>query len=407
MTTDFVRDLLADTPLIDGHNDLPGALRKTAGYSVDGLDGLRGELHTDLLRLRTGQVGAQFWSVWVPSTIGSADAVVATLEQIDAVYRMIAAYPATLAFANTADDVERAFASGQISSLMGIEGGHCIAESLGALRMFARLGVRYLTLTHNDDTSWAASATGLRQSTGLNDTGVAIIREMNRIGMMVDLSHTAESTQWDALAATDAPVIFSHSSCRSLTDHPRNVSDAVLQKLAENGGVVQVTFVPDFVSRPYAAWEERFTERQSELGLGDSPAFYAAAPRPEESADDARRANDRNRARQEAPHRQQTERLAAWLEQNPSPSAQISDVADHLDRARDVAGIDHVGMGGDFDGTSVLPTGLGDVSTYPALFEELRERNWSAADLRKVAGRNVLRVMRAVEDAATEPLWPR
>ncbi|MFO7688975.1 MAG: dipeptidase [Cryobacterium sp.] len=399
MTADFVRALLAETPLIDGHNDLPSALRKTAGYSVDGLDGYRDELNTDLLRLRAGQVGAQFWSVWVPSHIGPSAAVVATLEQIDAVHRLIAAYPATLAFATTAADVERVFASGRIASLIGIEGGHCMAESLGALRMFARLGVRYMTLTHNDDTEWAASATGVRQTTGLDAAGVAIVREMNRIGMMVDASHTAESTQLDALATTSAPVIFSHSSCRSVTNHPRNVSDVVLKKLAENDGVVQVTFVPEFVSRDYAAWEERFTLRQDELGLGQAPAHYAAAPRPGESADAARQSNAR-------PAVPANGALESWVRENPSPHAQISDVADHLDHARDVAGIDHVGIGSDFDGTTVFPRGLDNVSTYPSLFEELREHKWSAADLRKLAGQNVLRVMRGVEDAATEPLWP-
>jgi len=399
MSADFVRALLAETPLIDGHNDLPSALRKTAGYSVGGLDAYRDELNTDLLRLRAGQVGAQFWSVWVPSQIGPSAAVVATLEQIDAVHRLIAAYPATLAFAATATDVERIFASGRIASLIGIEGGHCMAESLGALRMFARLGVRYMTLTHNDDTEWAASATGVRQTTGLDAAGVAIVREMNRIGMMVDASHTAESTQLDALATTSAPVIFSHSSCRSVTNHPRNVSDVVLKKLAENDGVVQVTFVPEFVSRAYADWEERFSLRKDELELGQIPAGYAAAPRPGESAEAARQTN----ARTVAPA---NSALETWVRENPSPNAQISDVADHLDHARDVAGIDHVGIGSDFDGTTVFPRGLENVSTYPSLFEEMRERKWSAADLRKLAGQNVLRVMRGVEDAAADPLWP-
>ncbi|WP_241982920.1 MULTISPECIES: dipeptidase [Cryobacterium] len=333
-----MNELLAGVPLIDGHNDLPDALRVSAGYSVAGLDAVRAELQTDIPRLRQGNVGAQFWSVWVPSDLPEQAAVVATLEQVDAVYRLVTAYPQVFGFAATAYELERVWASGRIASLMGIEGGHSIAESLGALRMFARLGVRYMTLTHNDDTAWAASATGLRQTTGLNDTGRAIVAEMNRIGMIVDLSHTAESTQLDVLAATTAPVIFSHSSARAVTDHPRNVTDRVLEKLADNGGVLQVTFVPGFVSA--------------------------------------------------------------------RPDATLADVADHVEHARAVAGVDHIGIGGDYDGTPVQPQGLEDVSTYPALFDELATRGWSAGDLQKLAGRNILRVMRAVEDAATEPLWP-
>ena len=333
-----MNELLAGVPLIDGHNDLPDELRVSAGYSVAGLDAVRSELQTDIPRLRQGNVGAQFWSVWVPSDLPEQAAVVATLEQVDAVYRLVASYPQVFGCASTADELERVWASGRIASLMGIEGGHSIAGSLGALRMFARLGVRYMTLTHNDDTAWAASATGLRQTTGLSDTGRAIVAEMNRIGMIVDLSHTAESTQLDALATTTAPVIFSHSSARAVTDHPRNVSDLVLEKLAGNGGVLQVTFVPGFVSA--------------------------------------------------------------------RPDATLADVADHIEHARAVAGVDHIGIGGDYDGTPVQPAGLEDVSTYPALFDELATRGWSAGDLQKLAGRNILRVMRAVEDAATEPLWP-
>lgn len=412
-------DLLASTPLIDGHNDLPAALRKVSGYSVDDLESVREELHTDIVKLRQGQVGAQFWSVWVTSDTDEATAVVSTLEQVDAVYRMVAQYPRVFGFASTADDVERIFSSGRIASLMGIEGGHSIAESLGALRMFARLGVRYMTLTHTDDTSWAASATGVRQSTGLNDAGRAIVAEMNRIGMIVDLSHTAESTQLDALATSAAPVIFSHSSTQQLTDHTRNVSDEVLGRLAVNGGVVQITFVPEFVSQPCLDWERAMEAKRAELGLAERShrhggakragrPDYPAAPRPGESSADAKKRNsDLQNARSEREHASGARAaMAAWLAEHPKPRASVQDVADHVEHARDAAGIDHIGIGGDFDGTPHVPDGLEDVSRYPALIEELAARRWTHADLRRLAGQNVLRVMRGVEDAAAEPMWP-
>jgi membrane dipeptidase len=387
--------------LIDGHNDLPAALRTRAGYSVEGLDGRRTELHTDIPRLREGRVGAQFWSVWVPSDLTEEAAVVATLEQVDAVHRLTARYPQVFAPACTADDVEREFASGRIASLIGVEGGHSIAESVGTLRMFARLGVRYMTLTHNDDTSWAASATGIRQSTGLTSAGQAIVAEMNRIGMIVDLSHTAESTQLDALAVTSAPVIFSHSSARAVTEHPRNVSDRVLGELAANGGVVHITFVSEFVSQAYADWDRKLTEeRSAETRM---PVPFPSAPRPGESAESALA---RNAGERDGMPPGSVDPLSAWLERNPPPPVHIADVADHVEHARDVAGIDHIALGGDFDGTTALPVGLDDVSGYPALADELRFRGWSRGDLGKLAGANVLRVMRAVEDAAAEPLWP-
>lgn len=398
-----LRALLGDTPLIDGHNDLPAALRATAGYSVAGLGAVRPELHTDLVRMRRGCVGAQFWSVWVPSDLPDGEAAVATLEQIDAVNRLVAHYPDQLAPASTAADIERAFASGRIASLIGMEGGHSIAGSLGALRMFARLGVRYMTLTHNDDTPWAASATGRRQTTGLNAEGNAIVAEMNRIGMIVDLSHTAESTQLDALRQTTAPVIFSHSSARAVTEHPRNVSDHVLSELAANGGVVQITFVPEFVSQRCADWEREVLSRRAASG---PRAVFASAPSPGESASSAAHRNHLVRAASESVNEEQPSGVDEWLERHPMPKAHVRDVADHLDHARDVAGIDHVGIGGDYDGTSVLPVGLENVGGYPQLFRELSERHWTGDDLRKLAGRNMLRVMRDVENSAAEPLWP-
>ncbi|HEV7849069.1 MAG TPA: dipeptidase [Mycetocola sp.] len=394
---------LDDLLLIDGHNDLPVALRTRAGYSVEGLDSRRTELHTDIPRLREGRVGAQFWSVWVPSDLPEDAAVVATLEQVDAVHRLTARYPQVFAPASTADDVERVFASGRIASLLGIEGGHSIAESVGALRMFARLGVRYMTLTHNDDTTWAASATGVRQSTGLSSVGKAIVAEMNRIGMIVDLSHTAESTQLDALSVTSAPVIFSHSSARAVTEHPRNVSDRVLGELARNGGVVHITFVSEFVSEAYAGWDRRRTEEW--FAEARMPAPFASAPRPGESAESALARNDLARERDGTPTAS-VDSLSAWLDRNPPPPVHVTDVADHVEHARDVAGIDHIALGGDFDGTTALPIGLDDVSAYPALAEELRTRGWSRSELAKLAGGNVLRVMRAVEDSSAEPLWP-
>ncbi|GAB3560466.1 dipeptidase [Spelaeicoccus albus] len=395
--------------LIDTHNDLPAALREKAGYAVSGLDRVRPELHTDLVKLKAGGLSAQFWSVWVPSDLAEPDAVAATMEQIDAVYRLVAEYPHVFAFAATADQVDNAVAGGRIASLLGIEGGHSIGESLGVLRSFARLGVRYMTVTHNDDTSWAASGTGERQTTGLNAMGIAIVAEMNRIGMMVDISHTAESTQLDALATSRAPVIFSHSSCRAVADHPRNVSDAVLEKMASLGGVQHVTFVPGFVSQPRIDWRLRMLEVRAELGLpGDGASAFAEAPKPGESPADVMVRNDELLGADPDAGRPETARAdwARWLEENPAPAATVNDVVRHIEHARDVAGVDHIGLGGDFDGTGELPVGLEDVSCYPAIFTELSARGWSESDLDKLAGVNTLRVMRDIEDAAEDLIVP-
>jgi len=407
-------ELFRQTPLFDGHNDLAAALRGKFGYSVDGLSTVQDQLHTDVEKLRRGGLGAQFWSVWVPSHLVEEAAVVATLEQIDAVYRLVAQYPDVFGFARTAADVERVFASGRIASLMGVEGGHAIAESLGVLQMFARLGVRYMTLTHNDDTAWAASATGLRQTTGLNEMGKAIVAEMNRIGIIVDLSHTSESTQLDAFAATSAPVIFSHSSARAVTDHPRNVSDHVLSKVGANGGVVQVTFVPEFVSQRCLDWEAEMIAQRASLGLEEvrpphrsvvsaQESQFPAAPKPGESAASTKLRNaaqptiDSDTCASAALAAQ----IDRWLEANPSPQSTLRDVADHVDHVREVAGIAHVGIGGDFDGTPSVTVGLENVSMYPALFDELASRGWSRADAQKLAGENVLRVLREAEEAAS------
>lgn len=360
-------ELLLSYPLVDGHNDLAWALRQrfgapNAAESVD-LCALCPQLHTDFVRLRAGRVKVQFWSVYVPCTLPGPAAVAATLEQIDLVLRLVDRYP-QLSFATTAEQARRAFEAGRVASLLGAEGGHCIDGSLGVLRALYRLGVRYLTLTHNDNTPWADSATAEPVVGGLSDFGREVVAEMNGLGMIVDLSHVAPSTMRDALAATTAPVLFSHSSCRALTDHPRNVPDDVLAALAGNGGVCMVTFVPAFVSAECAAWEAELTA--SMLAAGANPGDVSARG------------------------------LAAAAFPTPRPRATLAQVADHIDHARQVAGVDHIGIGGDFDGVDTLPEGLPDVSAYPALFAELLDRGWSDADCGKLAGTNALRVVQDV-----------
>jgi membrane dipeptidase len=389
-----VCEVLRAMPVIDGHNDLPMQLRALRGYRVEGLDTAQPDFHTDLPRLRAGGVGAQFWSVYVPSDLSEPDAVVATMEQIDAVYRLAAAYPADLAIAYCADGVEQAWASGRIASLIGIEGGHSLATSLGVLRSFARLGVRYVTLTHNNNTSWADSAVEEPAVSGLNDVGRAIVAEMQRIGVLVDLSHVAPVTMHAALDVATAPVIFSHSSARAVTDHRRNVPDDVLARLSGNGGVVQLTFVPYFVSAELYAWSLALAAESERFGLPAAPDSWPAAPVPGAAArpPGAPAADD--------------PALKPWLDANPPPSATIAQVADHIEHARAAAGVDHIGLGGDYDGTDVLPVGLEDVSGYPRLLSELADRGWTGPDLEKLTGRNMLRVLRESERLAAEPLWP-
>ncbi|WP_433293226.1 dipeptidase [Actinoplanes sp. CA-030573] len=386
-------------PIIDGHNDLPMQLRGRFGYRVEGLDQPRPELQTDLPRLRAGRVGGQFWSVYVPSDLPETEAVAATMEQIDAVYRLAAAYPGDLAIAYSADDVERIIAAGRIASLIGIEGGHSIASSLGVLRSFARLGVRYMTLTHNHNTSWADSAAAEPAVEGLNDDGRAVVREMQRIGMLVDLSHVAPVTMRAALDTAFAPVIFSHSGARALHDHPRNVPDDVLTRLRTNGGVVQLTFVAPFISAEYRAWMLACDAEQQRLGLYSDPlGHWPRAPRPAEDPATV--------PPTVAVDPMTVPALREWLAANPRPAVTVAQVADHVDHARDVAGIDHVGLGGDYEGTVDLPEGMGDVSSYPRLLSELSARGWSEADLDKLTGGNILRVLRESERLAQEPLWP-
>jgi membrane dipeptidase len=363
------RDLLSRFPLIDGHNDLPWTLRdRTAPADLAGpVEGT----HTDLPRLAAGGVGAQFWSVYVPASFAGDRAVAAVLEQIDLTRRMIAAYPEALELALTAADVERIFASGRVASLLGAEGGHCIASSLGVLRMLYTLGVRYMTLTHNANVGWADSATDQKEAGGLTDFGRDVVREMQRIGMLVDLSHVAPDTMHDALDVAAAPVIFSHSSARAVCDNPRNVPDDVLARLPGNGGVCMVTFVPAFVSQDSADWL---------AGLKAEAARHGMDPR------------DLHQVHEIRPQ---------WEAEHPRPAATLAQVADHIEHIRQVAGVDHIGLGGDFDGTPDVTVGLEDVSTYPALFAELLARGWTEPDCAALAGGNLLRALHAAESAAT------
>jgi membrane dipeptidase len=364
-------DLLARHPVIDGHNDLLWTMREKNGYDFAAYDvGERqAQTHTDLPRLREGGVGAQFWSVFVPCQEG-ARSVTSTLEQVDAAYAMIARYDDRLALATTADEIEAAWRSGRIACLMGAEGGHQIAESLGVLRMYHRLGVRYLTLTHNDNVPWADSATDEPVLGGLSDFGREVVREMNRIGMLVDLSHVSHDVMRHALDTTGAPVIFSHSSAYAVCDHPRNVPDDVLVRLADNGGTCLVTFVPRFVNQRVRDWA--LTAEARARAEGVDPRDIAALHAVEQE----------------------------YQKQVPHPPAHLSDVVAHLEHVREVAGIDHVGLGGDYDGVEWLPEGLEDVTGYPRLLAALRDRGWSDDDLAKVTCRNVLRTMRDVESVA-------
>ncbi len=363
--------LLESTLLVDGHNDLPWEIRRAeqpgdvAAYDLR----KRTRGHTDLARLDAGHLGGQFWSIYIPGEIRDSGYARVQLEQFDIAHRLIAQYPEKLTFVWSADELEKAHKAGRIGSMLGMEGGHAIENSLGALRMYRRLGARYMTLTHNVTLDWADAAMDTARHGGLTDFGREVVREMNRLGMIVDLSHTSPGTMSDALDVTRAPVIFSHSSARGVTDHPRNVPDSILARLPKNGGVVMVTFVTSFVSRAAMEWERQAGEARGRL---------------REVAD----STERRRLRDE------------WMRANPRPAVTVRDVADHIEHIRRVAGVDHVGIGGDYDGTDWLPEGLEDVSAYPNLFAELIRRGWSDRDLRKLAGGNILRVMRQAEAAA-------
>jgi membrane dipeptidase len=364
------RALHKQVPLIDGHNDYPWAVRENVKRDLDKLDITKAQpsIHTDIARLKAGGVGGQFWSVYVPAELQGQTAVTATLEQIDIVHRMMRKYPEAFELALTADDVERIFKKGKIASLIGMEGGHSIDSSLGALRMFHRLGARYMTITHSKNVPWADSATDTPKLGGLSPFGEEVVREMNWLGMLVDLSHVSPDTMADAIAVSQAPVIFSHSSARALNDVPRNVPDNVLQMLPKNGGVVMVTFVPGFLSPKVATWGRLQTE-------------------------------ETNRLQQQFPNDEAARKagLEAWTKSNPAPRATVADTADHIDHIRKIAGIDHIGLGGDFDGITSVPEGLEDVSKYPTLTAELLRRGYKDDDIKKILGLNILRVMRAAE----------
>jgi membrane dipeptidase len=367
------RKLLRSTPLIDGHNDLPWEIRqlKESPRDVAAYD-LRKPTagHTDLSRLAQGEVSGQFWSIYIPGEIKDSGFARVQLEEFDIARRIIAHYPDRLQLALTAGDIERSFKRKRIASLLGMEGGHAIENSLGALRSYYELGARYLTLTHNVTLDWADAALDSARHDGLTEFGREVVREMNRLGMLVDLSHVSPATMSDALDVTEAPVIFSHSAAKALTDHGRNVPDSILKRLPRNGGVVMVTFVPAFVSPVVAVWEAQAEEQSKAIKEAVSDTL------------------------------EQKRRFEEWKATHPRPNATLQQVADHIEHVRKVAGSDHVGIGSDFDGIDTVPVGLEDVSTFPNLFAELIRRGWSDSDLKKLAGQNVLRVLRAAESTA-------
>jgi len=382
-----IERILAQTPLIDGHNDLPWEIRTRFASDLSRVNLSRSTLTlpapegspplmTDIPRLRAGHVGGQFWSVFIPVEIQGPAAVQTTIEQIDIVKQMCARYPNDLALAYSAADVLRAHRAGRIASLIGVEGGHQINNSLDVLRAYYDLGARYMTLTHSSNTAWADSATDNPAHHGLTPFGKEVVREMNRLGMLVDLSHVSEQTMRAALAVSEAPVIYSHSSARALVDHPRDVPDDVLRLVAANGGVVMVNFYPGYVSEARRRWD---AERAAEAARNNSPPFgglYIGQPERAKAA------------------------MAGWERTHPKPAVGIGEVADHIDHIRKVAGVDYVGLGSDFDGIPEAPTGLDGVDKFPALLAELARRGWSDADLAKVAGGNALRVLARAEEVS-------
>ncbi|HEX3926139.1 MAG TPA: dipeptidase [Streptosporangiaceae bacterium] len=369
------RELLSRDPILDGHNDLPWILRVADELDLDTTDLAARVPHTqtDLPRMRQGGLGAQFWSVYVSPELAGETAVTATLEQIDLVHEMIGRYSDALELALTAADIERITAAGKVASLIGAEGGHSIGCSLGTLRMLHRLGVRYMTLTHNRNLPWADSATDEPEHGGLTEFGREVVREMQRLGMLVDLSHVSPDTMRDALDTAEGPVIFSHSSALAICDHPRNVPDNILARLPGNGGTCMVNFVPAFVSQACRDWMREFSDDMKRRGL------------------DHQNVAGRGQAKAER---------AAWEARHPKPKVTLAEVANHIEHVREVAGVDHVGIGSDFDGVDWLPEGLEDVSTYPALIAELQRRGWSDTDCGKLASRNIVRTMHDAEASA-------
>lgn len=369
-------ELMAETPLIDGHNDLPWQYRTRVDNRLDAIDlnedtsKLDPPMHTDINRLRAGRVGAQFWSVYVPPSYGGAEAVRVQLEQIDFTHRLIEAHD-VLEFVTTADELERVFAEGRIASMLGMEGGHVLNNSLANLRMFHRLGALYLTLTHGQSHDWADAVTDAPRHGGLSKFGREVVREMNRLGMLIDLSHVSPAVMHDALDVSESPVIFSHSSAMGVTSHTRNVPDDVLDRLPDNGGIVMVTFVPVFINEPLRQWGSfRAAERARLQSLNP---------------------NDPNTMEVG---------MGTWMKANPQPVARLADVANHIDYIRDRIGPDYIGIGGDYDGFTTAPVGLEDVSTYPLLIAELIRRGYSDEELTGIIGNNALRVMRQAEAVA-------
>lgn len=384
-----VERVLKVMPVIDGHNDLPWEIRERFDSDPMRVDLTKSTanlplhedavpLMTDIPRLRAGHVGAQFWSVWIPTSIQGPKAVKTTLEQIDLVHRMVAAYPAIFEMASSADDIRRIERSGKIAALIGIEGGHQIDGSLAVLRQMYALGARYMTLTHSTNTDWADAATDTPAHNGLTAFGNAVVREMNRIGMLVDLSHVSPETMRDALAVSTAPVIFSHSGARAIADHPRNVPDDVLRLAAKNGGVIMVNFYPIFVSEAKAKWD---ADRAAEKVRGNAPpssGHYTGQSQRTQATYDA------------------------WLAAHPAPIVTVAMVADHVEHITKIAGVDHVGIGSDFDGIPSTPEGLDGVDKYPVLFVELARRGWSDINLEKLSGGNVLRALQDAESVSAK-----
>ncbi len=372
---EHVLGLFREVPLIDGHNDVPWQFRTRVSNHLDEIDfrdtaALEPPMHTDLRRLRQGGVGGQFWSVYIPTSYSGAGAARVVFEQVDLARRLIDRYPDDLELALGADDIERVHGAGRIASLLGAEGGHSIESSLGVLRQLYAVGVRYMTLTHSSNVAWADSATDEPAHGGLTSFGRRVIREMNRLGMLVDLSHVSPRTMHQALDESEAPVIFSHSSAFAVTASPRNVPDDVLRRLPENGGVVMVTFVPSFVNERVREFSLRMqAERRRLMNAGTAPEDIRG-------------------------------RLMAWRRENPAPRASLGDVADHIDHIRDLIGAGHLGIGSDYDGIPTVPVGLEDASTFPDLFVELVRRGYSDDELKDMAGRSFLRVLRAAEAAA-------
>ena len=379
--------VLSQTPLIDGHNDLPWEIRERYKSDVAAINLSADTRHlpvetgqaafmTDIPRLRAGHVGAQFWSVWIPVGTPGFEAVQMTLEQIDLVKRMSAHYPADFAMAYTAADIRRIHKSHKIASLIGIEGGHQINNSLAVLRQMYDAGARYMTLTHSTNTPWADSATDTPAHHGLTPFGIDVVKEMNRLGMLVDLSHVSAETMKAALAVSQAPIMFSHSSARALDDHPRNVPDEVLRAVAANGGIVMVNFAPPYVSAARNRWEADHAAEKTRYNSPPFAGLYIGQPERAKAA------------------------LEEWEAQHPRPATTLAQVADHVEYVRQIAGVDHVGLGSDFDGIPDAPVGLEGVDRYPALLEELMRRGWSDSDIAKLAGENLLRTMAAAEQVS-------